>query len=402
MELSQKTIILGVTGGIAAYKSAYLVRLLTQAGATVHVVMTRAAQDFVGKTTFQALSGHPVLTDTIGNDHDTMEHIHLTRQADAIIIAPATANTIANLANGQAHDLLSAMCLAKGKCPLLIAPAMNHEMWSHPATQRNIQTLKQDGCQIFGPNSGVQACGENGPGRMLEPEELLAEIIAFFQPKYLSQKHVLITAGPTQEPIDPVRVISNLSSGQMGYALARAAKESGAKVTLISGPTALPQPYGVERINVHTAKQMYEAVMKAVDECDIFISVAAVADWYIKNYRSEKIKKSNQKIGLDLEFGENPDILASVAQLPHPPYCVGFAAETNDLFEHAQAKLTRKKIPMIIANLSQDAMNLPHTDVWVLTENEKIHLHPGPKLAVARNLINIIAEHYYQSLRSQA
>lgn len=331
--LQGKHIILGLTGGIACYKSAELCRRLMDQGAKITVVMTEGATHFITPTTMQALSGQAVFTRTQDERmYDSMAHIHLSRQADLILVAPCSADFMAKLAHGLADDLLSTLCMARGSCPLAIAPAMNREMWGNPATERNRHTLKEDGVSIWGPAHGVQACGEVGSGRMLEPGQLVAEVIAFFTPKSLAGKRVLITAGPTEEPIDPVRVISNKSSGKMGYAIAQAAFNAGAEVYLVTGPTALALPYGVQAEHVQTARQMYQAVMAQVAQADIFISVAAVADWYVSNYAEHKQKKQDNQ-GLSLEFAANPDILAEVAALDNAPWCVGFAAETQNLSE---------------------------------------------------------------------
>src|SRR5690625_1354907 len=388
-----KHLILGITGGIAAYKAAELVRRGQEQGLRIDVVMTRSAQNFVHPPTFQALTGSRVLTDLWDPlIPDSMAHIHLSRQADAFMIAPATADIIARCAQGLADDLLSTMVLARGSCPLFMAPAMNKEMWAHPATQRNIEQLRVDGVHILGPAAGAQACGEVGSGRMLEPHELLVTLNRFFAPKPLAGKKVVLTAGPTAEPIDPVRVISNRSSGKMGYAIAQAAVESGAQVILVSGPVALPCPAGVQCIPAHTGRQMHQAVMNTVQDADIFIGVAAVADWYVKNAAQHKIKKDHQ-IGLDgLELAENPDILATVAGLENPPYCVGFAAETEHLFEHAQKKRQRKKIPLLVANLAQDTMDSDHTTMHLIDDNG-VHSWPSKnKAQAATDLIQAIAE----------
>ena len=322
-----------------------------------------------------------------------MAHIDLSRGADAILIAPASADFMAKLVQGRADDLLSTLCLARA-CPLLVAPAMNREMWSAAPTQRNVAQLKQDGVSVLGPGSGQQACGETGDGRMLEALQILAELVAFFQPKLLQNKRVLITAGPTVEPIDPVRVITNRSSGKTGYALARAAFEAGAEVTLISGPTALPEPYGVQCIHVQTAQQMHEAVLSQIARQDIFISVAAVADWRVTNVASDKIKKDPMAASShtpSLEFALNPDILATVAALPNAPWCVGFAAETERLSEFAQAKRLRKGIPMLIGNLAQHVMDAEHTTVSIFDEQGEHPLPTSAKQDVARQLIAAIA-----------
>jgi phosphopantothenoylcysteine decarboxylase/phosphopantothenate--cysteine ligase len=393
-DLKDKRLVLGLSGGIACYKSAELLRRLQDEGAIIDVVMTEAATHFITPTTFQALSGRPVYTSRWDTRiENSMAHIELSRQADAIVIAPASANLLAQLAQGMANDLLTTLCLARGNCPLIVAPAMNREMWEHPATQRNVQQLREDGVLIVGPGSGEQACGEVGDGRMLEPHELRAEIIAFFQPKALAGKKVLITAGPTSERIDPVRVISNRSSGKTGYAIAQAAREAGAQVIMVSGQTALPTPYGVTRIGVESARQMHQAVMQHAGHSDIFISVAAVADWYVTNASDQKLKK----IGADpqppqLQFAANPDILAEVAAMPNGPWCVGFAAETENLHEHAQSKRQRKNVPLLVGNLAQDAMDADST-TFVLFDPAGAHPLPRlPKLAAARALVQAIAQ----------
>jgi phosphopantothenoylcysteine decarboxylase/phosphopantothenate--cysteine ligase len=391
-ELDRKRIVIGMTGGIACYKIAELVRRLTEQGATVDVVMTEAATHFITPVTMQALSGRPVFVDAWdARMSNNMAHIDLTRGADAVLIAPASADFMAKLAHGLADDLLSTLCLARA-CPLLVAPAMNREMWANPATQRNVMQLSADGIAILGPGSGSQACGEVGDGRMLEPHQLLAEIIGFFQPKVLAGKHVLLTAGPTSEPIDPVRVLSNRSSGKTGYALARAAQEAGARVTLISGPTALPAPYGVTVLPVMTARQMHAAVMAEAADADIFIAVAAVADWRVKNASTQKIKKTGDGAGApQLEFEANPDILADVARMADGPWCVGFAAETENLAQHAEDKRRRKNIPLLVGNLAQNVMDADATDL-VLFDDQGMHPLPSaPKLDAARRLISEIA-----------
>ncbi|MDO5680395.1 MAG: bifunctional phosphopantothenoylcysteine decarboxylase/phosphopantothenate--cysteine ligase CoaBC [Pelistega sp.] len=391
MRLKGKRIVLGLTGGIACYKSAELCRRLMDHGADVTVVMTEAACHFITPTTMQALSGNPVFIETLDSRMDnSMAHINLSRQADLIIIAPCSADFMAKLAHGLADDLLSTLCLARGDCSLAIAPAMNREMWAHPATQRNLSLIKSDSTLIWGPGTGSQACGETGDGRMLEPAQLVSETIAFFTPKALLGKRVLITAGPTEEPIDPVRVISNKSSGKMGYAIAQAAHEAGAQVSLVTGPTALSVPYGVDVTYVQTARQMHQAVLADAYRYDVFIAVAAVADWYVSNYSEQKHKKVDPS-GLSLEFAQNPDILAEVAALPDGPWCVGFAAETNNLSEYAQSKRQRKNIPLIVGNLAQDTMNADTTTMILFDEQGE---HPMPKLTkdeAAGHLIQQIA-----------
>ncbi|MDP1680662.1 MAG: bifunctional phosphopantothenoylcysteine decarboxylase/phosphopantothenate--cysteine ligase CoaBC [Burkholderiales bacterium] len=388
-ELHSKSILLGITGGIAAYKAAELVRLLVKAGYNVQCVMTETAQHFIGAATLQALSGKPVLMKLWDNTNgDGMDHIRLSREADAILIAPTSANFIAKLAHGLADDLLSTLCLARA-CPLAVAPAMNKQMWDKPATQRNLVQIRQDGINVIGPASGEQACGELGMGRMLEPETLLIELEALFQPKLLAGKHVMITAGPTYEPIDPVRGITNLSSGKMGYALARAAWEAGATVTLVSGPTALTTPPNVRVISVTTAQEMHDEVMRGIKKMAIFIGVAAVADYRVAQVAQQKLKKTKTTPTLTLE--PNPDILAKVAALPKAPFCVGFAAETEKLSEHAQAKRATKAIPLIIANRAQDALGQDESTLILIDSNGSHALPRQPKLLSARQVIKHIA-----------
>lgn len=392
-DLHGKRIVLGVSAGIASYKSAELVRRLMDQGATVDVVMTANARQFIAPATFQALSGRPVYCDAWDDRASkSMAHINLTRQADLVLIAPATANILAKLANGIADDLLSTLCLAS-PIPLMVAPAMNREMWQAPATSRNIQQLKADGVSILGPAQGLQACGEVGEGRMLEPDELVAAVRAHFQPKLLDGLRLLITAGPTCEPIDPVRVITNRSSGKTGYALAQAACECGAQVTLVSGPTNLACPHGVKRISVQTAQQMYDAVMPLAAHSDIFIGVAAVADWRVENASAEKLKKTEGQPP-ELRFAMNPDILHSVASLSDGPWCVGFAAETTLDPEQAERKRQRKGVPLLIANLAQHVMDADHTTVELFDENGMTSLGTGDKLHIARRLIEEISRRY--------
>ena len=385
-----RRIVLGITGGIAAYKAAELTRLLVKEGIAVEVVMTPAATQFIAPMTLQALSGNPVLTDLWHSGAaNAMGHIDLSRHADAIIVAPASADFIAKLAQGHADDLLSTLCLARN-CPLLVAPTMNVQMWTNPATQRNVAQLKADGIEILGPGSGGQACGEVGDGRMIEPEEILAALIAWAQPKLLAGKRVLLTAGPTFEAIDPVRGVTNLSSGKMGFALAQACAEAGAAVTLVAGPTALPTPAGVARIDVRSAADMAEAVDSVVKACDIFIAVAAVADYTPADAQAKKLKKSAQPLTLALK--PTVDILAAVAARPKAPYCVGFAAETNDVKENAEAKRRRKKLPLLVANRAQDTLGQDENEVTLLDD---AGAHPLPrmdKLALARRLVAEIAQ----------
>ena len=360
-ELSGKKILLGLSGGVACYKTAELVRLLVKSGAQVQVVMTDAACAFITPTTMQALSGQPVYTSQWDARPDNnMAHINLGREADCIVIAPASADFIAKLAQGRADELLSLTCLARpiAAAPLLLAPAMNREMWLHPATQRNLHQAVADGAENLGVGCGEQACGEFGDGRMLEAEEIYAEIVACLTPKILAGKKVLITAGPTYEAIDPVRGITNRSSGKMGYALAQAAREAGAAVTLVSGPTALPTPRGVRRIDVRAAEEMLRACQERAVDADIFIAVAAVADWRVANAASQKIKKQADGKLPSLEFAENPDILATIAQSARAKsgalYCVGFAAESENLQENASAKRLRKGVPLLVGNIGPD------------------------------------------------
>lgn len=393
LELARTRIVLGLTGGIACYKAAELLRRLQDHGAQVDVVMTEAATHFITPTTMQALSGRPVYLDSWDvRVSNSMAHINLTRGATAVLIAPASTDFMAKLAYGLADDLLSTLCVARGEVPLLIAPAMNREMWLHPATQRNAVQLRADGVALLGPGAGEQACGEVGEGRMLEPDQILRAVIAHFQPKVLAGRRVLLTAGPTSEPIDPVRVITNRSSGKMGYALARAAAEAGAQVDLISGPVSLDVPDGVNCINVHTAAQMHQAVMARASQADVFIAVAAVADWGIAHPSTQKLKKHTDGHPPQLEFVQNPDILAEVARLPKGPWCVGFAAETENLHEHAQAKRQRKGVPLLVGNLVQQAMNADQTEL-VLFDDAGIHpMTRQPKLDAARALIQAIAQ----------
>jgi len=397
-DLQGRHIVLGLTGGIACYKSAELLRLLTKAGATVQVVMTAAAEAFITPVTMQALSGRAVVTSQWdAREPNNMAHINLGREADAVMIAPASADFMAKLAQGRADELLSLLCLARPRerCPLLVAPAMNREMWSHPTTQRNLATLVQDGSLVLGPGSGDQACGEVGDGRMLEPAELLDELIAFFQPKVLAGRSILITAGPTFEPIDPVRGITNHSSGKMGFALARAAAEAGAEVTLVAGPVHLPTPRGVKRQNVMTAIQMYDAVVPCAADHDVFIATAAVADWRPASLSEHKIKKEGKKVAPTFELTENPDILAAVAALPKPPYCVGFAAESENLLAHARAKLLRKRIPLIIGNLGPATFGRDDNALLVVDAHADHALpadsRPTDKLTLARALMQELA-----------
>jgi len=391
MELNGKRIVLGVTGGIAAYKSAELVRLLVRQGASVQVAMTEGAAHFITATTFQALSGQPVYKDAWDERMpNAMAHIDLSRQADLILVAPASADFMARIAQGMADDLLATMVLARD-CPLLLAPAMNRQMWENPATQRNVARLQADGVGLLGPASGAQACGEVGPGRMLEPAEILEEVLAFFTPKRLAGRRVLLTAGPTFEAIDPVRGITNLSSGRMGYALARAARHAGADVVLVSGPVALSTPAGVDRVNVRSALDMHAAVMARVAVADIFIAVAAVADYRVAQAAEHKLKKDDGGIP-SIKLLENPDILAEVAALADGPFCVGFAAESQNLAEYAQNKRRKKKIPLIAGNLIQEGFGGDDNRLVLFDEAGAHPLPPGPKAVLARQLIDHIAQ----------
>jgi phosphopantothenoylcysteine decarboxylase/phosphopantothenate--cysteine ligase len=391
MELNGKRIVLGVTGGIAAYKAAELLRLLVRQGADVQVAMTAGATRFVTATTFQALSGKPVYVDQWDERMpNAMAHIDLSRQADLIVVAPASADFLARIANGLADDLLATMVLARD-CPLLVAPAMNRQMWENPATQRNIACLAGDGIGILGPASGVQACGETGPGRMLEPEELLEAVVDFFVPKLLAGRRVLITAGPTFEAIDPVRGITNLSSGRMGYAVARAARQAGAAVTLVSGPVGFSSPQGVDRVNVRSALDMHAAVMSRAASADIFIAVAAVADYRVANAAEHKLKKDQGGVPA-IELIENPDILAEVAALSDGPFCVGFAAESRNLEDYAQAKRRRKNIPLIAGNLIQDGFGGDDNRLVLFDDSGSHPLPPAGKDVLARQLIEHIAK----------
>jgi phosphopantothenoylcysteine decarboxylase/phosphopantothenate--cysteine ligase len=397
-DLSGRHVVLGLTGGIACYKSAELVRLLTKAGATVQVVMTEAAEAFITPVTMQALSGRSVYTSQWdAREPNNMAHINLGREADAILVAPASADFMARLAQGRADDLLSLLCLARPRerCALVVAPAMNREMWSHPATQRNVGLLQADGAEVFGPGCGDQACGEVGDGRMLEPHELLDDLVSLFTPKRLAGKRLLITAGPTFEPIDPVRGITNHSSGKMGFAIARAAAEAGADVTLVAGPVHLPTPRGVRRHDVMTAQQMLDTVLPLAAQHDVFVATAAVADWRPATLAEHKIKKDGKKLAPTFELTENPDILATVASMAHPPYCVGFAAESEHLLEHARAKLLRKRIPLIVGNLGPATFGRDDNALLLVDAH---HARPLPadggsadKLTLARALMDELA-----------
>jgi phosphopantothenoylcysteine decarboxylase/phosphopantothenate--cysteine ligase len=388
-----KHLVLGITGGIAAYKAAELARLLVKQGITVQVVMTDAACQFITPITMQALSGRAVHTKmwdaSIANG---MPHIELSREADAILVAPASADFMAKLVHGNADDLLSTLCLARD-CPLLVAPAMNKQMWESPATQRNVAQLLKDGVMILGPDSGMQACGETGLGRMLEPDALLAELLlrlnAELSARPLTGKRVLITAGPTVEKIDPVRAITNLSSGKMGYSIAEAAIEMGAEVTLVSGPTNLTAPASAKVVAVESGAEMLKAVMANINNQDIFISVAAVADYRVASPSAEKIKKSNA--ALNIELVPNEDILAKVAALPNTPFCVGFSAESENLLAYAEEKRKSKRIPLIVANLVSEALGTDESTLTILDDQGAYPLPKSSKLKSAHALLMHIA-----------
>ena len=387
-ELSGKRVVLGVTGGIAAYKAAELTRLLVKAGALVDVVLTEAGAHFVTAVTFQALSGRPVWTSLWSDEQRSMAHIDLTRGADAVLVAPATADFLARLAQGQADDLLTTLCLARD-CPLLVAPAMNRQMWQQPATQRNVRQVVADGVVVLGPASGEQACGEVGEGRMLEPVALIDGLLAYLRPRPLAGKRVLLTAGPTFEALDPVRGLTNSSSGKMGFALAQAFAEAGAAVTLVAGPVALSTPAGVVRTNVVSALQMREAVLAHLPT-DIFVAVAAVADYRPASMATQKIKKGAAR--LTLELVANPDILAEVAARPDAPFCVGFAAESERLAEYAAAKRQAKKLPLVVGNLVADGLGGDTNQVTLFDAAGAHPLPVGDKLAVARAIVTHITE----------
>lgn len=401
-DLAGRHIVLGLSGGIACYKAAELCRALIKQGATVQVVMTEAAEQFITAVTLQALSGRPVFTSqwdsrpAAGIDN-SMAHINLSREADAILIAPCSADFMAKLLHGRADDLLSLMCLARplATVPLLIAPAMNREMWAHPATQRNMAQLAADGATILGVGSGFQACGETGDGRMLEPPELLEDVVAFFRPKLLAGQKLLVTAGPTYEALDPVRGITNLSSGKMGFAVARAAHEAGAEVTLVAGPVSLATPRGVTRIDVRSAQNMLEAVMQQAPAATIFIATAAVADWRPATSSERKIKKDGSGQPPQLSFTENPDILATVAQSPRAQsgelFCVGFAAESHDLEDNAQAKRKRKGVPLLVGNIGPATFGRDDNTLLLVDAQGSRELARASKLALARELVADIA-----------
>jgi phosphopantothenoylcysteine decarboxylase/phosphopantothenate--cysteine ligase len=389
-ELKGKRLVLGVTGGIAAYKAAELARLLVKEGAEVHAVLTQSGARFVTPATFQALTGRPAWTDMWdARMPDSMAHIDLSRGADAIVVAPASADFLAKLAHGLADDLLSTLCLAR-ECPLIVAPAMNRQMWENPATQRNKSQLAQDGVIVLGPASGEQACGETGPGRMLEATELHDAVVGFFQPKVLAGRRVLLTAGPTFEALDPVRGLTNPSSGKMGFALARAVRDAGAEVTLVCGPVAQPTPSGVVRVDVLSAREMRDAVLRHVRETDIFIAVAAVADYRPEQTAAQKIKKAAQPLTLTLL--PNPDILAEIAALPKPPFCVGFAAESENLDEYAQGKRSAKKLPLVVGNLLRHGLGGDDNTIVMFDDEGRHPLGPAAKIEIARGIVAHIGQ----------
>ena len=397
-DLFKKHIVLGLSGGIACYKAAELCRALVKQGATVQVVMTEAAAQFITPVTMQALSNRPVyVSQWDEREPNNMAHINLSREADAILVAPASADFMAKLLHGRADDLLSLMCLARplDKVPLLLAPAMNREMWAHPATQRNMVQLQADGAQVLGVGQGEQACGETGDGRMLEPDELLQELVSLFQPKLLKGKQVLISAGPTYEALDPVRGITNLSSGKMGFALATAAQQAGAQVTLVAGPVALATPHGVRRIDVGSAIEMHAAVLAQAGQVDVFIATAAVADWRPAQVATEKIKKDGGGGMTAIQWQENPDILAEVAASPRAQtgalYCVGFAAESHDLQAHAQAKRLRKGVPLMVGNIGPATFGADDNALLLVDAQGSTEWPRATKLALARQLVAEVA-----------
>jgi phosphopantothenoylcysteine decarboxylase/phosphopantothenate--cysteine ligase len=396
--LAGKHIVLGLSGGIAAFKSAELCRALVKAGVTVQVVMTEAAEQFMTAVTMQALSGRPVYTSQWDpREANNMAHINLSREADAILVAPASADFMSKLLHGGADELLSLMCLARplDKVPLIVAPAMNREMWSNPATQRNVAQLKADGVHVLDVGQGDQACGETGDGRMLEADEILEELETFFTPKVLAGKTLLVTAGPTYEAIDPVRGITNLSSGKMGFAIACAARRAGAQVTLVAGPVHLPTPRGVQRVNVQSARQMLDAVMQHVGGAQVFISTAAVADWRPATSAEQKIKKDGSGQTPELSFVENPDILATIALSPRALsgalFCVGFAAESHDLLTHATAKRIRKGVPLLVGNIGPATFGQDDNALLLVDEAGARELPHASKQSLAVDLIADIA-----------
>ena len=398
-EFAGKHLVLGLSGGVACYKSAELCRLLIKAGASVQVVMTEAAEQFITPVTMQALSGRTVYgSQWDAREANNMPHINLSREADAVLIAPCSADFAARLAQGRSDELLSLLCLARPRerVPLLLAPAMNREMWVHPATQRNFAQVARDGATVLGVGTGEQACGETGDGRRLEPAELMEELSAFFTPQKLVGQHLLVTAGPTFEAIDPVRGITNRSSGKMGFAIARAAREAGAEVTLVAGPVALATPRGVRRINVESAEQMGMAVEQAVDAATVFIATAAVADWRPARASQQKIKKDGSGEVPALAFVENTDILARVAQSPRARagqlYCVGFAAESHDLLAHASAKRLRKQVPLLVGNIGPATFGQDDNALVLIDAHGHRELPHASKRVLAQQLIAEIAQ----------
>ena len=399
LDLQNKHIVLGLTGGIACYKAAELCRALIKQGASVQVVMTESATQFITAVTMQALSNRPVfVSQWDAREPNNMAHINLSREADAILIAPASADFMAKLLHGRADDLLSLMCLARpvGEVPLILAPAMNREMWVNPATQRNVAQLTQDGALVLDVGQGDQACGETGDGRMLEPEEIVQDLIAAFQPKLLAGCKVLVTAGPTYEAIDPVRGITNLSSGKMGFAIARAAHEAGAEVTVIAGPVHLPTPRGVTRVDVRSAQDMHGAVMSRVKEASVFVATAAVADWRVAHVADQKIKKTAKGDAPDLQFTENPDILGEVAKSDRAQsgalFCVGFAAESHDLQKHAQAKREKKGVPLLVGNIGPATFGSDENALLLVDAKSVQEIPKANKLELARKLVAEIAQ----------
>jgi phosphopantothenoylcysteine decarboxylase / phosphopantothenate---cysteine ligase len=398
-DLAGKHFVLGLTGGIACYKAAELCRALVKEGATVQVVMTEASEQFITPVTMQALSGRPVYTSQWdAREPNNMPHINLSRESDAILIAPCSADFMAKLVHGRADELLSLMCLARpiDRVPLLIAPAMNREMWAHPATQRNMAQLAADGATLMGVGSGLQACGETGDGRMLEPQELLEDLVAFFQPKLLAGRKVVITAGPTFEALDPIRGITNHSSGKMGFAIARAAREAGADVVLVAGPVGVATPRGVRRVDVKSARDMLAATQAETPSADIFIAAAAVADWRPVTEADHKIKKDGSGDAPSVRFTENPDILATIAQGERAKrgalFCVGFAAESQDLVKHATEKRKRKGIPLLVGNIGPLTFGQDDNQMLLVDANGVQELPRAPKIDCARRLISEIAQ----------
>ena len=399
LDLQNKHIVLGLTGGIACYKAAELCRALIKQGASVQVVMTESATQFITAVTMQALSNRAVyVSQWDAREPNNMAHINLSREADAILVAPASADFMAKLLHGRADDLLSLMCLARpvSEVPLILAPAMNREMWVNPATQRNVAQLTQDGALVLDVGQGDQACGETGDGRMLEPDEIVQDLIAAFQPKLLAGRKVLVTAGPTYEAIDPVRGITNLSSGKMGFAIARAAHEAGAEVTVIAGPVHLPTPRGVTRVDVRSAQDMHVAVLSQVKEASVFVATAAVADWRVARVADQKIKKTTKDDVPELQFTENPDILGEVAKSVRARngelFCVGFAAESHDLQKHAQTKREKKGVPLLVGNIGPATFGSDENALLLVDAKGSQEVAQASKLTLARKLVAEIAQ----------